>query len=222
MAASIITNPPPIARSASLCTLSSGSETRRWENANTTSPASPAALSPSVCVEVQPALCACDRANTSAPRLAVATAAPRRSSCRQRGRVASAGTTCRAPAATISPMGRLMKKIARQSINWVSKPPSSTPTAAPAPPTAPQTPSARARSRPLNCAVMIDRAAGDRSAAPSPCPARAANNAAALPASAEPSDAIVNTPRPVRNTRRRPSRSAARPPSRSRLPKISE
>ena len=94
--------------------------------------------------------------------------------------------------------------------------------AAPAPPTAPQTPSAFARSGPWKVVVMIDSAAGDSIAAPRPCPARAAKKTAALVASAEASEATVNTPRPVRKTRRRPSRSAARPPSSSRLPKTSE
>jgi len=62
-----------------------------------------------------------------------------------------------------------MKKIARQSTSSVSVPPSSTPIAAPAPPTAPQTPSARVRSRPsLKAVMMIDSAAGDSIAAPRP------------------------------------------------------
>ena len=55
--------------------------------------------------------------------------------------------------------------------------------AAPAPPTAPQTPSAFARCGPWNVVVMIDSAAGESIAAPSPCPARAAKNTPALPAS---------------------------------------
>ncbi len=40
--------------------------------------------------------------------------------------------------------------------------------AAPAPPTAPHTPSALARSGPWNVVVMIDRAAGESIAAPMP------------------------------------------------------
>ena len=116
-----------------------------------------------------------------------------------------------------------MRKIRRQSTSSVSVPPSSTPTAAPAPPTAPQAPSAFARSPPpVKAAMMIASAAGESMAAPRPWPARAANSVAAPPASAEASEASVKTLRPARNTRRRPSRSAARPPSSSRLPKISE
>ena len=78
------------------------------------------------------------------------------------------------PTATPIPTGRLMRKMARQSTSSVSVPPSSTPMAAPAPPTAPQTPSAFARSGPWKVVVMIDSAAGDSIAAPRPWPARAA------------------------------------------------
>ena len=69
---------------------------------------------------------------------------------------------------------------------------------------------------------MMDSAAGESMAAPRPWPARAANSAAAVPASAEATDETVKTPRPVRNMRLRPTRSASRPPNRRRLPKTSE
>ena len=86
-------------------------------------------------------------------------------------------------------MGRLMRKIRRQSTSSVSVPPSSTPNAAPAPPTAPQAPSALARSPPwVNAAMMIESAAGESIAAPRPWPARAANSVVAPPASAEATD----------------------------------
>ena len=68
----------------------------------------------------------------------------------------------------------------------------------------------------------MDSAAGDSIAAPTPCPARAANSTPALVASAEASDEARKTAKPLRNMRRRPSRSAARPPSSSRLPKTTE
>ena len=79
-----------------------------------------------------------------------------------RGRASAAARSRRArPAArrrrATRPTGRLMKKIARQSTSSVSVPPSSTPMAAPAPPTAPQTPSALARSRPSLNVVSDDR-----------------------------------------------------------------
>jgi hypothetical protein len=134
----------------------------------------------------------------------------------------SAGTILRAPNASTAATGRLTKKISRQSTSWVSTPPTSTPRAAPAPPTAPQAASAFARAGPWKLLVMIERAAGESIAAPSPWPARAAKSAAAEPAIAEAKDETVKMPRPVRNMRRRPSRSAARPPSKSRLPNTSE
>ena len=68
-----------------------------------------------------------------------------------------------------------MKKIQDQVSQLVSRPPSSTPAAAPLPETAPQTPSAMLRSRPsANIVVRIDRAAGASSAPPSPWVARKA------------------------------------------------
>ena len=222
--ASIISDPPPTPRSARRRTREQrlrrcAARARRRRP----SPTSAAAPRPSVCVDAQPALSACEAANTSAPRLSVASSAPRRSRPRHRGCAESAGTTCSAPAASASPTGRLMRKIRRQSTSSVRVPPSSTPKAAPAPPTAPQAPSALARSPPwVKAAMMIESAAGESIAAPRPWPARAANSVAAPPASAEASDESVKTLRPARNTRRRPSRSAARPPSSSRLPKISE
>ena len=69
-------------------------------------------------------------------------------------------------------------------------PPSRTPAAAPKPPTAPQTPSAMFRSRPSrNVVIRIERAAGEITAAPRPCTARAAMSEASLhasPATSEP------------------------------------
>ena len=104
---------------------------------------------PSVCVEVQPLRLRPARGRRRARRGWRWRAARRAG----RGRATaaapvSAGTMCmRAGGEQRAPTGRLMKKIARQSTSSVSTPPSRTPMAAPAPPTAPQTPSALARSR---------------------------------------------------------------------------
>src|SRR6266516_3028912 len=65
---------------------------------------------------------------------------------------------------------------------------------------------------------MMDSAAGVSSAAPIPCPARAAISAPADGASPLARDAAVNTARPVRNVARRPTTSDARPPSSTRPP----
>ena len=67
-----------------------------------------------------------------------------------------------------------MKKIHSQPKYFVSTPPASTPTAAPAPPSAPQIPSALLRSAPSSKVVMtIESAAGEMIAAPRPWTARA-------------------------------------------------
>ena len=101
-------------------------------------------------------------------------------------------------------------------------PPSSTPTAAPLPPIAPQIPSALFRSEPSsNVVVMIESAAGERIAAPRPCTARAAISMPSEVESPQASDAGVKSATPDMNTRRRPSRSAARPPSSRKPPKVS-
>ena len=67
--ASIISDPPPTPRSARRWTASSGCAVRSSSAAKAARPTSAAAPSPSVCVDAQPALSACEAANTSAPRL---------------------------------------------------------------------------------------------------------------------------------------------------------
>ena len=113
-----------------------------------------------------------------------------------------------------SPIGTLMAKIASQPSVCVSSPPTSAPDEAPSAPVAPQTPSARLRSRPsANEEVMIESVAGESTAPPKPCSARAPISSPRESASAQASDESANSAVPTRNTRRRPSRSAARPPS---------
>jgi hypothetical protein len=68
---------------------------------------------------------------------------------------------------------------------------------------------------------MIDSAAGETSAAPRPCSARAPTSQPGDVASASSSDANVNRPMPIMNSRRRPRRSPARPPSSRKPPKTS-
>ena len=83
---------------------------------------------------------------------------------------------------------------------------------------APHTPSARLRSAPsAKEVVMIARLAGESTAPPRPCSARAPISRPREPANAQSSEAELKSAVPARNTRRRPSRSAARPPS-SRKP----
>src|SRR3954465_2477261 len=98
-----------------------------------------------------------------------------------------------------------MKKIHDQLNALVRAPPSSTPAAPPLPDAAPQTPSARLRSRPSrNVVVRIDRAAGGGSAAPGPWTARKKINDASFQASPFASEAAVKIASPAMKSRRRP------------------
>ena len=118
------------------------------------------------------------------------------------------------------PTGTLTKKIHSHESTSVRTPPSRTPAAAPKPPTAPQTPSARLRSRPsAKVTERIESAAGEMIAAPRPWNARAAISDSSDHARPASSEATVNATRPTRNSRRRPITSASRPPSSRKPPK---
>ena len=120
------------------------------------------------------------------------------------------------------PTGTLTKKIHGQDSHSTSIPPTTRPTAPPPTAIAAQTPSAFVRSAPSrNVVVTIDSAAGDTSAAPSPCAPRETISHVSPFASPQRSDATVKRTRPARNTRLRPIRSPARPPSRRNPPKRS-
>ena len=104
----------------------------------------------------------------------------------------------------------------------VRAPPASTPTVAPLAPMAPQSPSALLRSAPsVNMFITIDSAAGSTMAAPRPWMPRMMIRNVPLGASAQASEAAVNSASPAMNMRLRPSRSAARPPSSKNPPKVS-
>ena len=132
------------------------------------------------------------------------------------------GTSRGVMAATTTAIGRLTKKIASQPSESTSTPPAMTPSVPPRPASAPQMPSAVLRSRPCgNVTVTMASAAGDSSAPPKPCSARAAIRTpddGARPPASEPS---ANSPRPARKTRRRPSTSPRRPPSSRKPPNSS-
>ena len=87
---------------------------------------------------------------------------------------------------------------------------------------APQIPSALLRSGPSgNMFITMDSAAGSTAAAPRPWTPRMMIRNVLVVASAQPSEAAVNSASPAVNTRLRPSRSAARPPSSKNPPKAS-
>ncbi len=100
-------------------------------------------------------------------------------------------------------------------------PPASTPTAAPAPPSAPQIPSALLRSAPSSNVVMtIESAAGVMIAAPRPWTARATISTPSDQARPQKNEAVVKTTTPTRKTRRRPNMSAIRPASSRKPPNV--
>ena len=147
--------------------------------------------------ELQPQSFACVIPNTAVERPAVTSTAPRASKPFVRTSRLSASSTG-VSASALSPTGMLRKKIHSQLRRSVKMPPSSTPAAAPKPPTAPQTPSAMLRSLPSAKVVMrIDRAAGAMIAAPRPWMARAPISDGSFHASAARSEADVNTTRPI-------------------------
>ena len=120
------------------------------------------------------------------------------------------------------PTGTFTKKFHCHDSASVRMPPSSSPTAAPPAAIADQTPRAFVRSGPsANVVVMIDRAAGDTSAPPSPWRPRPTMSIVELVARPFKSDAPEKRITPMMNSRRRPKRSAARPPSSRKPPKIS-
>ncbi len=147
--------------------------------------------------------------------------APSGSAARSMPSARLSSTNRRITASTAIPTGTLTKKIHSHPRYSVSRPPASTPTAAPEPPTAPQMPSALLRSAPsVKVVDTIDRPAGVTSAAPRPCTARAAISAVSLLARPQANDAIVKRITPATNILRRPSRSAARPPSSRKPPNV--
>ncbi|HTZ87872.1 MAG TPA: hypothetical protein VMB05_14490 [Solirubrobacteraceae bacterium] len=151
---------------------------------------------------------------TSAVSAPVTSVAPSTSKCLCGSSLRPSGIKRGPSAITASPIGTLITKIAGQLSPCVSTPPSSAPSEPPTPPIAPHTPSALLRSAPsANEVVMIARLAGEITAPPTPCSARAAISIEEESASAQTSEASENNAVPARNTRRRPSRSAARPPS---------
>src|SRR5256714_492059 len=149
-------------------------------------------------------------------------AAPAKSKCLRSASERLSAMSDGAMAAAIRPIGTLTHSTHCQPSPSVSTPPSSTPAAPPLPATAPHTPSALVRSGPSrNGVVTIDRAAGERMAAPSPCTARAAISWPESTASPPAREASADSTSPDMKTARLPSRSAARPPSRRNPPNVS-
>src|SRR5215470_12555547 len=127
-----------------------------------------------------------------------------------------------APTAAMAAKNRFTYRHQRQDRYSVSNPPSTRPTAPPAPAIAPYTPNALPRSlASLNVVVSSDSAEGASSAPNAPWQARAATSIPKLVAAPPTADAVANPTRPVRKVTLRPSRSASLPPSNSKLPNAS-
>ena len=124
------------------------------------------------------------------------------------------GTWRRVVHAVTAATGTLITKIARQLPASSNHPPRKGAIAADTPLNPAHVPIARVRSPGWMLASMIARLAGVISAPPTPCTARAAMSHPILGAAAHSTEARVNQPRPIRNTRRRPQRSLSEPASR--------
>ena len=107
----------------------------------------------------------------------------------------------------------------RHDAHSVSMPPSSSPTAPPAPPNALKMPKAFALSEgSVKVTVSSERAAGASTAAKRPWATRAATRISKLEAEPPRMDAAPKPAKPITKRVRRPNRSPSRPPSSSRLP----
>src|SRR5215471_13656426 len=134
-----------------------------------------------------------------------------------------AGSSRTAPATATTPRTTLTYRHQRQDRYSVRNPPSSSPTAPPAPAMAPKTPNALPRSAGLvNVTVSVDSAAGASIAPNAPCAPRPITSIAKLVAAPPSAVAAAKPTRPMISIRRRPTRSDSRPPSSSSPPKASE
>ena len=148
--------------------------------------------------------------------------APTRSKWRLPPSTFELGTSRSAASTMPTPIGTLMKKIHSQESVSVRIPPSSRPTALPPDAIAAQIERALVRSAPsAKLVVMTASAAGDMSAAPRPCAARAPISISSEDAKPLTSEATEKSVAPAMKRLRRPKRSAARPPSRRKPPKSS-
>ena len=112
---------------------------------------------------------------------------------------------------TAAPIGRLTKKIQRQSNAVTSSPPRVGPAIVARPATAPQMPNAAPRRSGGNVMVTMASVCGISMAAPSPWTARKPISQPTPGANPHAAEAAVNTVIPATNIVRGPSRSPSRP-----------
>src|SRR5689334_19545690 len=133
----------------------------------------------------------------------------------RRGRAArDSGTTSAVSTTAAIPTGMFTQKMPRHPTVATSTPPSTGPSAMLRPNTAPQTPSALARSRSsVNVFAMIDKATGFSIDPPMAWTARNATSQPRPGARLHSSEPTVKVARPTWNVRRRPTRSPVEPAS---------
>ena len=149
-------------------------------------------------------------ANVKQNRAAVAIPTPAQSSRCRRSR-STCGMNRYAATSTPMPIGRLMKKIHRQSRTVMRRPPSVGPRTVASPATAPQMPSAVPRRCGGNVAMMMAIVCGISAAAPRPWTRRAAISWPGVWATPQARLATVNSATPTMKTLRWPRRSPSRP-----------
>jgi hypothetical protein len=122
------------------------------------------------------------------------------------------GTKIAVSTMAVAQIGRLIQNTARQLISSIRKPPTTGPSAIEIPTTAPQKPSARARStRPVKTCEMMDRATGFSIDPPTACSNRAMIRVSMLGARLHSSEPIAKTTSPIWKIRLRPNRSPVAP-----------
>ena len=187
-----------------------GSAARSSTRTNAASATAPTATRPSTGALVHPSALPRSTAKTIRKSPSDSVATPGQStglgsgSCDSRSLV-SASAIVGSPSTTPS------AKIACQPIASTSTPPTSGPAANASPITAPQIPIARARASPSNSCASSASEAGNMTAAPSPCSARAAISSPDEEASVHSAEATVNRQTPITNSFLRPNRSASEP-----------
>ena len=136
--------------------------------------------------------------------------------------LAASGTPRQLATSITTPIGTLTRKIADQPKPSVSSPPTSGPTASPAPIAAPHAPSARRRAGPSGSCPTRASALANRAAPPAPWTTRPAMSSATEPESDDHSDPAVKTRRPAMKVFFRPIRSERRPDTKRRAAIASE